>query len=154
MLAWDEWTRRDGPPLSDTFFFHSIRYLVFFSIRYDIDTVFWPLNDFFLRNFWEFIEFSANSRKILGNFWRILGIFGKFSGIFSRFLEFSAKKKKKKITILQYQRYSILEVQYSILWKVSRSRVSRIFRYDILNPALNNNSQQNSPNKKRQISQQ
>ena len=121
------------------------RVISFFSIRYDIDTI-WG---FFSRydtiwgpqrrpSFWGiFGEFSENFQ----NFWRIFGIFGAvvvvddFGSwvfwIFGEFSEFSEnfwnfrRKKTKKSLVLRISRYTIWEVRYDILFDIRKSPISR-----------------------------
>ena len=92
----------------------SIQYLAFFSIRYDIDTIFWPQKR---PSFWGiFGEFSANFQNF-GNFQRIFGIFGIF-GIIG---EFWAKKDKINHWPWEYRdtRYWRFDtIFFSTCWKV------------------------------------
>ena len=82
---------------------------VFYSIWYDIDTIFWPLK-------WPFcLGFIAWEPFFQGN-------------VLTTFLA----KKRQKITIFQYQWYSIWRIRYSILFDtVKRLEISAFDRYSI-----------------------
>ena len=104
--------------------------MVFFSIRYDIDTVFWPLNDFFFRNFWDFLgiyrifgEFSENFRELLANFGNFRQIFGNFQQIFGIFGE--KKEEKNHNSSVS----TILNIGGSILDTLKSFEISGFDRY-------------------------
>ena len=135
-------------PWAISFFFDSIRYRydmrVFFSIRYDNNTILGPQKRPFFK------EFSANFQNFRGIF-GVLGVvvvvvvvvegFGswvfRIFGEFSKFSENFRRKKTKKSLVLRISRYSIWEVQYDILFDILKSQIYRhsiISRYDMPNP--------------------
>merc|ERR1712038_840610 len=116
------------PSSSDKLFFDSIRYRydmrVFFSIRYD------TIRYEGLKEDLLFSEFSANFRRI----------FGEFSEFSANFWNFRRKKTKKSL-VLRISRYSIWEVRYDILFDIRKSPIYRHsinFRYDKLITGVDN----------------
>ena len=119
---------------SDKLFFGSIQYRydirVYFSIRYNINTILGPQKAFFLRNF---LAIFWNFRR----FFRIFGVFvvedfGSWVfGIFGEFSEFSEnfrRKKDKKIT--GFENIEILDMGGSIRYTLRYTEKSDISAFD------------------------
>ena len=115
--------RTSYTPLSDTLFFDSIWYRydiwLFYSIWYDINTIFWPQKR---PSFWGiFSEFSEISANFL-NFRRISGEFSEFPENFRIFRRIFGGKRQNKGISRAYRdtRYGRFDTIYSSIYEKVR----------------------------------